>query len=250
MKLKSILLLVVPLLLTSCDNGPIVKGTAQTTKLSLEETITIVEGISDTLPTGYTIPEGRIHIGKVPADAAHGTLITNRTETYKESKTSENPYDPTMKWGISENLTDGKVFGSNLVSSSYYFGAPLRLKAYPFYTTKEDNKGNVSLDVNGCVYGYFRGIFVYSGSNAELELFKNADGNLVISVYNAFTYLTVYNVNFNVANYSGRINAEFTYDLTNGLLTSEKIWSNNFNGKNYDEPSVLYLESTYTNYTF
>ena len=48
-----------------------------------------------------------------------------------------------MKWGISENLTDSKVFGENPVSSSYYFGAPLRLKAYPFYTTKEDNKGNV-----------------------------------------------------------------------------------------------------------
>lgn len=244
MKLNKLLLLVVPLLLTSCDGGPVIKGDHQKEVLSLEAAIEKVEAIPNIMPVSYTV-SGEAHVGEIPCNIDSGTLVENSSLDYKEKIQTINPYDSEKKWGITENLTDGKNFGKNYVSSSHYLGAPLRLKAYPFYQVKTDSKGVVSLDVNQCVYGFFKGVLVYADSTSTLKMFINDSDQLVIGVYNSFTFLTMYNINYTVANYSGRINAEFKYDLDTGLLRTDKVWSNRYNGSNADDPSILYIETTY-----
>lgn len=244
MKLNKLLLLIVPMLLTSCEGGPIIKGDHQKEVLSLEAAIERVEQVPDLMPVSYTV-SGEAHVGGIPCDLDHGTLIENKSFEYKETILTTNPLDSNAKWGITENLTNDKNFNKNSVSSSHFLGAPLRLKSYPFYKEKVDSKGVSSLDINQCVFGYFKGVLIYVDSTSTIKMFINDAEQLVIGVYNSFTFLTIYNINYNVANYSGRINAEFKYDLDTGLLKTDKVWSNKYNGHNADEASILYIESTY-----
>ena len=238
MKTKNIALLVLPFLLLGCSNSQ--------TGLTIEQGQALVNTFTNPKPTSYTV-NGKIHmVGLIPDEDNNGNLVVDTYKTYKEDIQTKDPYG-SSSWGITENL------GNGYLSASYYLSAPLRLASYGFYTTKIDAKGNEVIDANYCVYGYMKSILIYADSLSKLILseveIEKPDGGtekgLMFSTYNSSTFLTIHNFNWEIANYVGRINAEYIYN-SQGLLVSEKVWSNNYTPDKINEDNVLYLESTYT----
>lgn len=234
MKTKNIVLLVLPFLLLGCSNSQ--------TGLTIEQGQALVDTFSHPTPTSYTV-NGKIHmVGLIPDEDNNGNLVVDAYKTYKEDIKTVSPYDNKVNWGITENLGEGYL------SASYYLYAPLKLSSYGFYKTKIDAKGNETIDANYCVYGYMKSILIYADSLSKLilsEVDLNGEKGLMFSTYNSSTFLTIHNFNWETANYVGRINAEYIYN-SQGLLVSEKVWSNTYTPEKINEPNVLYLESSYT----
>lgn len=229
MKANKLILLLLPFLLSGCSKNNI-------DGLSIEQAQTIVDAMGDNIITEYHVTaEG--YLGGIAPDDDNGNAVNNKRRDYVENIQTISPWGDGKAWGLSENL-DNKY-----LSGSHFLCAPLRVKSFDFYKEITSN-GVTQIDSNYCFYGYMKSLLIYADSLSQMHIIDTEDGGFIVAAYNSSTLLTIHNMFWSIANFTGRINAEFTYNA-DGYLVSEKVYSNNYNGNNKTNANVLYLESNY-----
>lgn len=241
MKLNKLILFLLPALLTGCSSNPFIND------LSIEQAQEVVNNMGNDIITDYRVTGAAYLAGVTPNDD-NGNSFENKYRSYVEDVQTKSPFED-KKWGIMENIE------YKYLSGSHFLGAPLRIKSFEFYKTKTVEGVGTSVEQNNCIYGYIQSLLIYQGSTAVLHMNVTEDNDLVFSVRNSSTFVTIYNFNWTVANYSGRINADIVYGA-NGYLKYEKVWSTNFKEGEALDPTTIpanlsiqetqfYLSSTY-----